>query len=273
MGSVNLGFGAVSIDLVLFLVSGLAGLLLLMWTTALNRRQAAFLLMKIVLIGVFAARAIHVYFNAENYARAPWTAGRLTDGGFIIFAGFLATMVATGWYAWRNRTLRHSLVLAVFSAFLIWGGGLNVFWLLRTDQVPFPKITLKAMNDRPVKIEDFLGKPIVVNLWATWCPPCQREMPLLSAAQQRHADVTFLFANQGESAKVVGQYLAARAPLLRNVLLDTAGQFPVHVGSQALPVTLFFSDRGALRSKHVGELSESALAHEIAKLKQGGTTK
>lgn len=273
MGSVNLGFVSLSIDLVLFLLAALAALLLVRWTAAPDWRQAAFLLTRIMLIGVVAARAFHIYLNVENYARVPWTVARLTDGGFIIFAGFLTTIVATAWYAWRHRTLRHSLVLAVFSAFLIWGGGLNVFWLLRTDQVQFPKITLRALDNRPVKIEDFIGKPIVVNLWATWCPPCQREMPLLSAAQQQHADVTFLFANQGESAKVVGQYLAARDPLLRNVLLDTAGQFPVHVGSQALPVTLFFSDRGALFSKHVGELSESALAHEIAKLKQDGVTK
>lgn len=273
MGSVNFSFIAVSIDLILFLVAALAALLLVRWTTAPDWRQAAFLLMRIVLIGVVAARAFYIYLNAEDYTRAPWTVARLTDGGFIIFAGFLATIVATAWYAWRHRTLRHSLVLAVFSAFLIWGGGLNVFWLLRTDQVQFPKITLRTMDDRPVKIEDYVGKPIVVNLWATWCPPCQREMPLLSAAQQQHTDVTFLFANQGESAKVVAQYLAARAPLLRNVLLDTAGQFPVHVGSQALPVTLFFSDRGSLHSKHVGELSESALEQEITSLKQGGMTK
>ncbi len=103
------------------------------------------------------------------------------------------------------------------------------------------------------------GGLTIVHFWATWCPPCQREMPLLSAAQQQHTNVTFLFANQGESSRLVRQYLATRAPLLKNVLLDTAGQFPVHIGSQALPVTLFFSSRGFLLSKHVGELSESAL--------------
>lgn len=268
MGSVNLGFGAVSIDLVLFLASFLGGLLIVILSAAPNQRKAAFLWMKIVLLGVLAARAVYIYVNAERYVPVPWTAGSLGDGGFIIFAGFVAVIGATIWHAWRNPAIRHPLVLSVTSALFIWGGGLNIFWLLRTDQVQLPKITLEALDGKPVAIEDFLGKPLVVNLWATWCPPCQREMPLLSAAQQQHTNVTFLFANQGESSRLVKQYLATRAPLLRNVLLDTAGQFPVHIGSQALPVTLFFSANGLLLGKHVGELSESTLGQEIVKLRE-----
>lgn len=268
MGSVNLGLGTVSIDLILFLISFFGGLLIVILSAAPNRRRASFLLIRIMLLGVLAARAVYVYFNADHYMSAPWTAGSLGDGGFIIFAGFFAAIGATIWYAWRNPVLRHPLVLSVTSAFFIWGGGLNVFWLLRTDQVQLPKITLETLDSRPMAIEDFLGKPIVVNLWATWCPPCQREMPLFSAAQQQHSNVTFLFANQGESARLVRQYLATRAPLLGNVLLDTAGQFPVHMGSQALPVTLFFSSRGFLLGKHIGELSESALEQEIIKLQE-----
>ncbi len=260
----------VSIDLILFLVSAVAGLLVALRSAAPAHRKAAFLLLKIVLIGVLAARAGFLYLHADRYVRVPWNAARLTDGGFLVFAGFAATLAATLWHAWRNHDVRHSLVLAVASAFFIWGGGLNVFWLLRTDQIPLPKITLQALDGRPVAIEDFVGKPIVVNLWATWCPPCRREMPLLGTAQQRHADITFLFANQGESGQLVRQYLATQVPLLRNVLLDGAGQFPVHVGSQALPVTLFFSARGLLLGKHVGELSDSDLGREINRLRESG---
>lgn len=266
MGSVTLGSATVSIDLVLFLLSVLGGLLVVIPAAAPHQRQTVFLLIRIVLLGIFAARATYIYVNVQHYMAAPWTAGSLNDGGFIIFAGFVAAIGATIWYAWRNRALRHPLVLAVSSAFVIWGVGLNVFWLLRTDQVQFPKITLTALNGRPVEMTDFLGKPIVVNLWATWCPPCQREMPLLSAAQQQHADITFLFVNQGESGQLVKTYMSARTPLLRNVLLDTAGQFPVHVGSQALPVTLFFSASGVLIGKHVGELSEPDLEQELLRL-------
>lgn len=267
MGSVSLGSATVSIDLILFLVSCMGGTLAMMWADAPNRRRTALLLLRIVLVGLLAARAAYVVVYAERYAPSPWTAARLTDGGFFVFAGFAAAIVATVWYAWRNRAVRHPLILAVTTGLFIWGGGLNVFWLLRADQVALPKITLMTLDDRPVAVEDFIGKPLVVNFWATWCAPCQREMPLLSAAQRRHSDITFLFPNQGESAQLVKQYLQTRSPGIRNVLLDHAGQFPVHVGSQALPVTLFFSDRGVMLGKHVGELSEAALEQAIIGLK------
>lgn len=270
MGSVSLGNATVSIDLILLFVSCMGGTLAMMWAAGPNRRRTAFLLLRIVLLGLLAARAAYVYLYADRYAPAPWTATRLSDGGFLVFAGFAAAIVATAWYAWRNRAVRHPLVLAVTTGLFIWGGGLNVFWLLRADQVQLPTITLMALDETPVAIDDFIGKPIVVNFWATWCPPCQREMPLLSAAQRRHADITFLFPNQGESAQLVRQYLQTRSPGIRNVLLDHAGQFPIHVGSQALPVTLFFSDRGVLLGKHVGELSEAMLAQAIIELRESG---
>jgi thiol-disulfide isomerase/thioredoxin len=272
MGLVNLGGAAVSIDLILFLAACLGGMLSVIRALAPDRKRAAFILLKIVLLGLLAARAAHVYLYAERYAHAPWTAAYLTDGGFVVFAGFAAAIVATAWYAWRNRAIRHPLVLAVTVGFFIWGGGLQVFWLLRADQIALPKITLRALDDSPAAVEDFIGKPIVVNLWATWCPPCLREMPLLASAQQQHPEITFLFPNQGEPAQLVRQFLQARSPGIRNVLLDPAGQFPVHVGSQALPVTLFFSHRGILLHKHVGELSAPVLEQAIAALQEHPST-
>lgn len=266
MGSVALGSAAVSIDLVLFLVSMVGSLLVVILAAAPNQRHAAILLLKVAVIGVAAARAAYVYVNLAHYAASPWTAVNLGDGGFLIFAGFVAAVCASAWYALRNRAVRHPLVLAVACAFVLWGVGLNVFWLLRTDQVRLPDITLQALDGRPVNVTDFVGAPVVVNLWATWCPPCQREMPVLAEAQRKNAGITFLFADQGESAAVVRPYLSARVPLLRNVLLDSAGQLPVHVGSQALPVTLFFSANGVLTGKHVGALSEAQLAQELARL-------
>lgn len=267
MGMVNLGGAAVSIDIILFLAACLGGMLTMTGLAAPDRKRTAILLLKIVLLGLLAARAFHVYLHARPYAQAPWTVVNLADGGFIVFAGFAAAIAATAWHAWRNRAVRHPLVLAVAAGFFIWGGGLNLFWLLRADQMSLPNITLASLEGKPAAVEDFIGRPIVVNLWATWCPPCQREMPLLAAAQRNHADITFLFPNQGESGQRVKQYLQAKSPGIRNVLLDHAGQFPVHVGLQALPVTLFFSNRGVLLHKHVGELSAPALEDAIIALK------
>ena len=117
------------------------------------------------------------------------------------------------------------------------------------------------------------GVPTVVNLWATWCPPCRREMPVLGAAQQARPDVHFVFLNQGESAQQVATYLARSGLALRNVLLDGRGEAGATLGHRSLPTTLFFDASGRLVDTRVGELSEASLAERLATLSPGAPRK
>ena len=104
---------------------------------------------------------------------------------------------------------------------------------------------------------------MVINLWATWCPPCRREMPVLQKAQTQNQDVTFLFVNQGESMQSVSTFLETQGLNLNNVLFDSGGQLGQKVDSMALPTTLFYSPQGRLLSSHLGELSEASLARAL----------
>ncbi|MCF5646703.1 redoxin domain-containing protein, partial [Pseudomonas syringae] len=126
-----------------------------------------------------------------------------------------------------------------------------------------PETTLRNMNGEPVNIADHQGKPIVINLWATWCPPCRREMPVLRDMQLERPDIVFLFVNQAESADTVSRYLSAQGLALRNSLLDTDGEFARQVGSVALPTTLFYSPQGRLTGSHLGEMSRASLTHYL----------
>ncbi|HWS73851.1 MAG TPA: TlpA disulfide reductase family protein, partial [Quisquiliibacterium sp.] len=110
------------------------------------------------------------------------------------------------------------------------------------------------------------GRPAVVNLWATWCPPCVREMPVLAAAQASKPGIVFVFVNQGEAGERVGQFLAPRGLALENVLLDPGGDLARSVGSRAMPTTLFYDAQGRLRDTHLGALSEATLAARLARL-------
>lgn len=123
------------------------------------------------------------------------------------------------------------------------------------------------MPGNPVNLRDYAGQPLVVNLWATWCPPCRREMPVLMQAQQREAAITFLFVNQGESAALVSEFIAAQQLSLGNLLLDEQVKLGQLVGSRALPTTLFYDAEGRQIGSHLGELSHASLERALARLR------
>ncbi len=111
---------------------------------------------------------------------------------------------------------------------------------------------------------------MVVNLWATWCPPCREEMPLLALAQQRETGVTFVFVNQGESDKLVRRYLHDEILELDNVLLDPASSLRMAVGSKGLPTTMFYDAAGRLVRRHVGLVSRQELTTILRSLRPDG---
>lgn len=137
---------------------------------------------------------------------------------------------------------------------------------LREGTAALPSITFTDADGKVLAPADFAGKGLVINLWATWCPPCRREMPVLARAQATHADVVFAFANQGESAAEVEDFLRRQPFALRNVLRDDGSQLMVEAGSRGLPTTLFFDARGRLADTHMGELTEAGLAQKLQRL-------
>jgi thiol-disulfide isomerase/thioredoxin len=81
--------------------------------------------------------------------------------------------------------------------FWVAGGQLLSAWQER--QMPLPALQVADLQGDRIDLQQFRGKPLVLNLWATWCGPCRREMPVLATAQQAHDDVQFVFLNQGET--------------------------------------------------------------------------
>lgn len=127
-----------------------------------------------------------------------------------------------------------------------------------------PALDFRSLQGETVPLIAFKGKPTVVNLWATWCPPCVREMPVLQQAQVDRPGVNFVFLNQGESPAKVDAWLQARNMVLDNVLLDEARTAGAAFKQSALPMTLFFDADGQLITTRVGELSQATLAERLA---------
>lgn len=145
----------------------------------------------------------------------------------------------------------------------LWVGGTLALESFAPADARLPTLGLQTLTGSPDALEGFKGRQIVVNLWATWCPPCRREMPVLQQAQQRRPDLHFVFLNQGEQAVSVTSVLESHAPALRNVLLDSNGEAGARLGHRALPTTLFFDAEGRLVDTRVGELSAATLADRL----------
>lgn len=219
-----------------------------------------------LLLGLLVGRAAFVLWHVRDYAQDPWGVLRIGDGGFLLWPALVAGL---GWGAWRLRrwpSLRRPVWAGALAGVLGWALLSSGAGWLQQSRVTLPAITLTSLEGAPTALSDTQGKPVVVNLWASWCGPCRREMPVLARAQQRHPDIHFLFVNQGETREEVQGFLAAERLTLANVLLDedalTAERLQVH----AYPTTLFFDAQGRLREIHLGELSAAGLQSKLDSL-------
>ena len=225
------------------------------------------LIWRVLVLSLLATRLGFVLEFAALYADAPLEVLNVRDGGWEPVAGWAAAWAFTAWLAWRRPLQRRALgsVLLVATA-VWWGGG----WALQQTSggAPAPRlpdIALTTLELREQPLARFAGQPVVLNLWASWCGPCQREMPTLQRAQQRYPGVQFVFANQGESVEKVQRYLALKGLALDNVLLDRHGQVARHFQQRALPTTFFFDADGTLVDTRTGELSDATLAQRLAR--------
>lgn len=223
-------------------------------------------ILRTLLVGLVAARLAFVVQFRDAYLKAPLSIVDIRDGGWHAVIGLGASLAYAVVVLVRRRALRKPLLAASGTAAGVWLAATLVLSAGSSDDVRMPQLALPGTDGTTVRLASFEGRPTVVNLWATWCPPCQREMPVLQEAQAARPDVHFVFLNQGESPQQVGAYLARSGLQLRNVLLDARGEAGTALGHRALPTTLFFDASGRLVDTRVGELSEASLADRLADL-------
>lgn len=220
-------------------------------------------ILDMVLVGAVAARVAFVLAWWPQYWAQPWSIIRIGDGGFSIWAGVLAGLAYGAWRARARPALRRPLLFGATAGLAAWAllGGLLL--LMQQSSVKLPTTALGTLDGGTTTLQAMAGKPMVLNLWATWCPPCRREMPVLARAQAGRPDVTFVFANQGESEALVRDYLGESGLALDNVLLDPFSTVMRDSGSRGLPTTLFFDADGRLVDTHMGELTDAGLAAKL----------
>ena len=220
-----------------------------------------------LLVGLVASRLAFVLQWREQYFDQPLSILNIRDGGWEPAAGVVAALLFGLQRARRLAGLRKPVLAAAVTtgAVLLLGGIVTL--LMTPATVLLPPLTLSSLEGRPVSLVDFAGKPTVVNLWASWCPPCRREMPALQRAQAANPDVNVVFVNQGEEPGVIAAYLDRNGLALGNVLVDPQSRVGAALGYGALPTTLFFDAQGRLAGTRIGELSQATLTQRLAEIR------
>ena len=272
MLSISIGPVAMSVSLLTTLAGITIFWALSHWLTRKNieNAQAVNGVFWAVVIGFILARFAFVIKLWSEYQENWWQVFNIRDGGFIPYFGWIAAIFVLVLSSRGKRTITRAYLRASIAAMCVIVP-LNLAARFYSAEVVIPQIPVFDSSGAKLSLQTFKGKPLVINYWATWCPPCRREMPVLQAAQKQHTSVTFLLINQGEDPTTAERFLNSQDLDMQNVFYDPASQLSRASGAAGLPTTLFFDASGKLVASHMGELSRASLANYLQKFTDNDT--
>jgi len=264
-----IGIGPFSIQTVIVIaavvVAWMVARLLAMRLAGASHKTAGGLVVDSVFWGLLAARLGYIIQWWADYRVKPISMIAIGDGGYSWWVGVL---VAVGFVWWRTRSipaLHRAVQGGVLAGVLVWAAAGSVVAQLNRSVPLLPDLQLATPDGRTVSLNSYAGRPMVLNLWASWCPPCRREMPVFEQAQAEFSDIAFVMINQGESAQQAKRFLEREQLSLSQVLLDPASQAMQAMNSRGLPTTLFFDAQGRLVDSHMGEITMPSLKDKISR--------
>lgn len=128
-----------------------------------------------------------------------------------------------------------------------------------------PAFALREVGSkRPVAVEQFRGRPTVINFWATWCGPCYEEHPVLVANARSMPQVQFVGVVFQDTEARIQSFLNERGSAYPT-LIDDAGKTAIAYGVGGVPETFFLDANGKIVAKHSGPLSSELLQSNLVK--------
>lgn len=234
---------------------------------------------------LIGARAGFVAANWSAFVDAPWTALYVWQPGYLPVVGVIAAALVVAARLTRvSRGVRRSeaaalgvgaLVAVVAYAGVIGVGQIDLGSGSTRVGDPVQDFSLRDLEGREVGFADIRGQAVVLNFWATWCPPCRREMPALDAVYE---------AYRGDGVVIVGVDVGERPAVVQRYIAETPVHYPIWVdapagesadrtaelhrrfGGVGLPTTVFISRDGVVRKIRVGELSRAVIENEVEAL-------
>ena len=128
---------------------------------------------------------------------------------------------------------------------------------------PAGDFTLRGLDGQVYDLSDLKGTPVVINFWATWCPPCKEEMPLLEEYARKYPDqMVILGVDYQEKEDVVRAY-KEEVGVTFPILLDRTGSVADTYYVRNFPMTFFVDTEGMIRAQHLGLLTEDLLVRYL----------
>lgn len=127
--------------------------------------------------------------------------------------------------------------------------------------------TLETVEGNSISLKDYRGQVVLINFWATWCPPCRAEIPDLQSTylERREDGFVVLGVNVEESRAVVQQFMD-EVEMTYPVLLDEGGEVLQTYRANGLPMSVIVDPEGVIQVRHVGYLTAGQLEDYLAEL-------
>lgn len=250
------------------------------------RKRAETRLFWALAAGVIGARLGWVALHWPAYLAAPGAVLAFRDGGYSPAIGVAAAALALAVSVTRARLRQRSgqrsdvdtlvpadvrvladarlaqrqvLLPGAAALLLIVLGQAGLALRAAAEAQPLPRLALQTLDGAAYAFPPPPGRPQVINLWASWCGPCRREMPAFARVQAQRPDVEFVYLNIGERRGEIDAFLRSLRQPLAPVVLDVDAQLADMLRLRGYPTTLFVDATGRLQRVRSGELSEASL--------------
>jgi thiol-disulfide isomerase/thioredoxin len=129
-----------------------------------------------------------------------------------------------------------------------------------------PVFSLPEIAGATIQLDDYLGKVVILNFWATWCAPCKEEMPVLDLFGLEHTDsLVILGIAVGESSETVRSFIE-ELNVNYPIMIDQTGVVGSVYHVAGYPTTYFIDGKGIIRGKYIGLLTPRILEQNLVSL-------
>lgn len=218
-----------------------------------------------VISGFIFARILFVIMHASYYKNSLFSMVNIYDRDLNLMGAIIGAVAFTFLY-YKKKPLskaclyRLALIIVLSAVFV----GIN-----HLEQATRGTIFFKVENSsQSEKIDILKTKSLkVINFWATWCPPCIKEMPVLIHASKIHKDIDFIFVNQFQTAEDVAIFEEKYDLKIPNLIFNDGSNPLLSTQGKALPTTLFLDDENKIIYSHIGAITAPGLDIKLNSLK------